>query len=286
MDDSISSNQQSPLTRAEYAARIGGEWRRGVLSIIETGRLLNDAKQTLPGPEFDEMVAADLPFPETTTSMLRTVAERFGGVLYTERLPPHWMTLYLLTRLPPGEFDRRLADGTINPSLQQREVRGWVQKGVTSRRSNPRGMRAAPAKGRSAPPPTPPDDNGAEPAHEEESVQPPDAVESSPEKDPNPRGDQAETRSTENSDGPRDEVDSVPIASAEAPGPQELVRCAPAADAIEEAFCAMLALWRRAPQAARVRLFVFARTELQAALDKNKHRGEAGEAHGPGGPAK
>jgi hypothetical protein len=48
MSDVILSDRHSPLTRAEYAGRIGGEWRRCVLSIIEVGRLLNDAKQTLP----------------------------------------------------------------------------------------------------------------------------------------------------------------------------------------------------------------------------------------------
>jgi hypothetical protein len=196
--DVIISNQQSPPTRAEYAALIAGEWRRGVLSIIEVGRLLNSAKQTLSRPDFNGMVAADLPFPKTTTSMLRKVATRFGNVLYTEKLPPSWMTLYLLTLLPTVEFDRRLADGTINPALEQSEVRGWLEERGADRIDQP-----APAL-----------KNGAGPDHRHEELVQQEGFEIPGPENSNPPIGQAEILSTENVAQPEDEVESPRAAPA------------------------------------------------------------------------
>jgi hypothetical protein len=246
----ITSNQQSPLTRAEYAAQIGGEWRRGVLSIIEVGRLLNKAQQTLDEDDFHAMVADDLPFPRSTTSMLRKVATRFGGVLYTEKLPPSWMTLYLLTRLPPVEFDRRLADGSINSAVAQRQVRGWIQDAAGSRKQ-----------------PAPPDESGSEESPvREQCPQREDAIET-PKEDP--PGAHLETRSTET----EDEVDSSSIAP---DGPQELDPGVSAADAAdEEALSAVKLVWCHASTRARKRIGAFV---IKATVEQ---RGEAGEIGRP-----
>jgi Protein of unknown function (DUF3102) len=128
--------------------------------------------------------------------------------------------------------------------------------------------------------PTPAADNGAEPPQVQKEPRPPAAaVKGSPEKDPNPPGDHAETRSTENSDGTKNDVDSLPIAPAEVPGPQELVRPAPAADAVEEAFCAMVTVWRRAPREAQHRIVAFLTAELRAAVEAKRH-GAVGETRG------
>jgi Protein of unknown function (DUF3102) len=137
------------------------------------------------------------------------------------------------------------------------------------------------ARARNTPHPTPAADNGAEPPQVQKEPRPPaDAVESSPEKDPNPPGDQAETRSTENSDGPKDEVHSLPIALAEVPGPQ-VVRPASAADAADEqSLREAIAVWRRASGRGRKRIAAFIMAELKAVVEA-KHRGDAGEAHGP-----
>jgi hypothetical protein len=137
------------------------------------------------------------------------------------------------------------------------------------------------ARARNAQHPTPAADNGAEPPQvHKEPRRPAAAVEGSPEKDPNPPGDQAETPRPEKSDERKDEVDGPPAASAEVSGPQ-VVRPASAADAVEEAFCAMVALWRRVPQEAQIRFFVFTRAELQAAIDKKKQSSKPGEAGRP-----
>jgi hypothetical protein len=204
----ITNNRPTEFTRTEYAERIAGEWRRGVISIIEVGQLLNSAKQTLPHTVYNEMIADDLPFPSSTTSMLRRVATRFDGVLYTEKLPPSWMTLYLLTRLPPVEFDRRLADGSINPAVAQREVRAWIKECTAGNRKQ-----LAPA-----------DDCGSEGSPvQEQCAQREDAIESS-QQEPIPSAEPAETHSAGNSGSPKEEADSASTAPVECPEPQAAQR--------------------------------------------------------------
>jgi Protein of unknown function (DUF3102) len=137
------------------------------------------------------------------------------------------------------------------------------------------------ARARKAPHPPPAADNGAEPPRVQEEPRPPAAaVERSPEKDPNPPGDQAKTRSTENSAEPKHEVASPSIAPAEVSGPQELDRGASAADvADKEALCAVKAVWRRASARAHNRIAAFVTAEMKATVEA-KHRGEAGEPRG------
>src|SRR5262249_16586221 len=155
--------------------------------------------------EFHAMVANDLPFPKSTTSMLRTVAARFDGVQYTEKLPPSWMTLYLLTRLPQLEFDRRLADGTINPPLAKSEVRGWIQS-----------LKNQPVAGAGK--------NGAEGfTVQEQSVQLDDAAKPPSKTDPNPSEDEIEACSTETAHKTKGQVGSSP-ASAKVSGPDSAHR--------------------------------------------------------------
>jgi hypothetical protein len=59
---------------SEWAARIGAAWRRTLESVIDTGRLLVEAKAPLPHGEFLAMVERDLPFGPRTAQMLMTVA--------------------------------------------------------------------------------------------------------------------------------------------------------------------------------------------------------------------
>jgi hypothetical protein len=50
--------------RTQWAARISAAWQQSVTSIIETGRLLTEAKAALDHGEWLPMVESDLPFSE------------------------------------------------------------------------------------------------------------------------------------------------------------------------------------------------------------------------------
>jgi len=112
-----------------YVTRIKGAWQKGVESILETGRLLVEAKRELPGG-FLAMIECDLPFGWSTAERLMKIAEHpvLGDSAHAPNLPPSWMTLYELTKLAPDELRTKLAAGAIHPSVDRRTVTLMLQK--------------------------------------------------------------------------------------------------------------------------------------------------------------
>src|SRR5580658_8460986 len=60
--------------RTQWAARISAAWQQSVTSIIETGRLLTEAKAALDHGEWLPMVESDLPFQRNTAQRLMKIA--------------------------------------------------------------------------------------------------------------------------------------------------------------------------------------------------------------------
>lgn len=107
-----------------WARRIGGAWQKSIDAIFETGRLLIEAKASMPHGAFTAMIASDLPFGERAAQMLMKVAgdARLTDAKHASALPPSWMTLYELTKLDTPTFERRIKEGTIRPDMQRRDV--------------------------------------------------------------------------------------------------------------------------------------------------------------------
>ena len=76
------------------------------------------------------MIEADLPFRRQTAFRLMAVAhdQRLSNVTHVQHLPPHWGTLYELTKLDDATFERKLADGTNGPRGPWRGPMCPVQK--------------------------------------------------------------------------------------------------------------------------------------------------------------
>lgn len=112
------------VTAADFAARITTTYRRSVEAIIETGRLIAEAKLALDHGEFLSMVANDLPFGASTAARLMKVAadERLSNPAHVQHLPASWGTLYEISKLSPAQFDARIADGTISPRMERRDI--------------------------------------------------------------------------------------------------------------------------------------------------------------------
>src|SRR5271165_651243 len=110
--------------RTQWAARISAAWQQSVTSIIETGRLLTEAKGALDHGEWLPMVETDLPFQRNTAQRLMKIAadSRLANRAHVPLLPPSWGTLYELTKLDDDTFDQKVRDGTINPEMQRKEV--------------------------------------------------------------------------------------------------------------------------------------------------------------------
>jgi hypothetical protein len=111
--------------RTQWAARISAAWQQSVTSIIETGRLLTEAKAALDHGEWLPMVETDLPFQRNTAQRLMKIAadSRLANRAHVPLLPPSWGTLYELTKLDDDTFDQKLRDGTINPEMQRKDVK-------------------------------------------------------------------------------------------------------------------------------------------------------------------
>jgi N6-adenosine-specific RNA methylase IME4 len=114
-------------TRQKWADRIARAWLISLGAIIETGRLLVEAKEgpdRLRHGEFIAMVNADLPFGRRTASMLMAVARdpRITNGNHGSHLPISWRTLYELTKLSDDDFNAKLIDGTINPEMERKDV--------------------------------------------------------------------------------------------------------------------------------------------------------------------
>lgn len=83
-----------------------------------------EAKEALPHGAFAAMIDSDLPFKARTAQRLMVTAsdERLANPTHVSHLPPHWGTLYELTKLPDDVFQTKLADGTIHPEMQRKDV--------------------------------------------------------------------------------------------------------------------------------------------------------------------
>jgi N6-adenosine-specific RNA methylase IME4 len=110
--------------RSEWADRITAAWRTSVEGVIEVGRLLAEARKALDHGEFTAMIDRDLPFKARTAQRLMKIAddERLSNPTHVSLLPPHWGTLYELTKLTDAQFAAKVASGQIHPELERRDV--------------------------------------------------------------------------------------------------------------------------------------------------------------------
>jgi hypothetical protein len=107
---------------AEFIVRIHAAWQKGVESIFEVGRLLVEAKaQTEPG-HFEELIIDKLPFTGATARRLVQIFRHPLLSKHAEILPPHWRILSDLAVLPIELLRARLADGSITPRIDYRDV--------------------------------------------------------------------------------------------------------------------------------------------------------------------
>jgi N6-adenosine-specific RNA methylase IME4 len=106
---------------AGWADRIAAAWRKSVEGVIEAGRLLAAAKAALPRGVFLEMIERDLPFKARTAQRLMAIAAdgRLTNATHVSLLPPHWGTLYALTKLSDQAFAAKLSTGEIHPEMER-----------------------------------------------------------------------------------------------------------------------------------------------------------------------
>jgi hypothetical protein len=119
--------EPTKLTLDQFAEAITASWQQAVHSIIRTGRLLIKAKKDHPG-KFGKLFDADnpkkLPFGPRTAQRLMAIADHpiLSDPTHVSHLPPSWGTLDRICQIPDPELKAMLADGTIHPDTQRKDV--------------------------------------------------------------------------------------------------------------------------------------------------------------------
>jgi hypothetical protein len=108
-----------------FDAKLGERRRHDVENIIARGQLLIEAKEELEPGSFEAVVKRH--FDLSYARKLRLIAEHpiISHRSHANALPPKPETLYQLTRLPNDVLREKLADGSINPKLERKDVARW-----------------------------------------------------------------------------------------------------------------------------------------------------------------
>ena len=120
-----------------YSDRITAAWQRALASIIETGKLLVEAKSKVDHGDWLKLVE-ELPFSDRTAQRLMEIARHpvLSNPTHASVLPPSWYTLYELSQIDNQVLLARIEDHTINPEMQRKDVKAIT--GVRSKTSKRR----------------------------------------------------------------------------------------------------------------------------------------------------
>jgi hypothetical protein len=104
---------------------ITAQWNKQVETILETGRLLIQAKDELPHGKFSVMVAKQLPFGPRAAQMMMTIAKNpvLSNAKYISHLPPSWGTLYDLAGLPESQLTDLIERRAVRPDMERSDVK-------------------------------------------------------------------------------------------------------------------------------------------------------------------
>jgi N6-adenosine-specific RNA methylase IME4 len=120
---------QSDATPESWALVIRERWLDSVEAIFDVGRLLIRAKATLPLGEWQAMVEQRLPFHRSTAFRLMAIAndERLIAHVQHGTLPPHWGTIYELTKLDDDALAAAFEQGVVNADMPRSAISGAVK---------------------------------------------------------------------------------------------------------------------------------------------------------------
>ena len=110
------------LSPKEWRELINGAWHKGARSVIETGQKLVAAKEAL-APDVFERLLQDLAFEASIARKLMLIARSVPVCAILHKLPPHWTTIYALTKLKEGDLRWLSANGRIHPGMKAGDIR-------------------------------------------------------------------------------------------------------------------------------------------------------------------
>ena len=125
-----------PADAAGWEARIRPHLERSVLGIIDAGRDLAAAEQTLDADGFRGLCAR-LGMSRGTASKLAAIAANPALVSHGKHLPPSWTTLYELSKVPADVLEAAIADGAVGPDTERVEAEDIARRYAPAPRQAP-----------------------------------------------------------------------------------------------------------------------------------------------------
>jgi len=111
---------------ADYTDKISAAWHKATISIFEVGAALIEAKGQLSPRDYRDLTR-DLEdrriMSGSTISKLMSVAS--NAILtkpdYQNRLPPSYVTLYMLSRQEDDSLEQAIIEGQVTSETQQKK---------------------------------------------------------------------------------------------------------------------------------------------------------------------
>lgn len=112
------------VTRADYAAQITEGYNRIYRDILELGKMLVDARETLPHGQFLKMIDTDLPFSQRTaySYIQEWLIANDRNLQPAATLSESYTVRAELERLKPDEIDRGMAAGKLYQGVPRAQV--------------------------------------------------------------------------------------------------------------------------------------------------------------------
>jgi N6-adenosine-specific RNA methylase IME4 len=117
-----------------YRQRIAESYRQTVEGFFEIGRILLEAKRSLPHGAFGEMIRNALPFGDRHARRFMEIASdpRLSNRTTMSVLPAAFDALHCLTKLDDESFERLKVDGTISPNMRAGDIATAAKQQVRS----------------------------------------------------------------------------------------------------------------------------------------------------------
>lgn len=136
MTNAVQQVDVTPRDAQWYADRINFAWQKAVPSIIEAGKWLVEAKDSLPHGQWERMfknhknkVAGPIPFSLRTAQTLMAIIRHpcLPKARYVALLPPNWPVLGEIARLDKNEFNLGLERKVIHPECTRKQIRKYIR---------------------------------------------------------------------------------------------------------------------------------------------------------------
>ena len=121
-----------PSITEPWRNRIENAWAKTVQAIVETGKILIEAKAALDRGLFLKMIKAELPFSADTAQRLMRIARHpiLSDAANSRHLPPTWTTLSELSQLSEEMALAKIQSGEIHPRLDGSQAKALVKESV------------------------------------------------------------------------------------------------------------------------------------------------------------